>query len=131
MAESSDANTVPNDTTLVFGSWACTTDGLGGFTGHLITLEDPKAIVDDQLAETALEFGEKSSTQDSPVLSSEIIGNVSTPTHLGESGEPDATPNSENFQFSETLGMYVAYLMSIKRPKVVNSELLDGVDRVS
>ena len=56
---------------------------------------------------------------------------MSTPTHIHELAEFDANSNSENFQFSETLGKYMAYLKSIKRPKIVNSELLDGVDRVS
>ena len=52
MVELSDANTVPEGTTLVFGSWACTTDGLGGFTGHLITPKEPEVKLDDQPAET-------------------------------------------------------------------------------
>ena len=68
---------------------------------------------------------------DTPTSNSEGAGNDPTPTHLGESTEPDVTPDSKNFQFSETFGKYVAYLKSIKRPRVVNSELLDGVDRVS
>jgi hypothetical protein len=37
MAGSSDANNVPEGTTLVFGSWAFTADGSGGFSSHLIT----------------------------------------------------------------------------------------------
>ena len=64
-------------------------------------------------------------------LNLDITENVSTPTQIHESAESDANSDSENFQFSKTLGKYVAYLKSIKRPKVVNSELLDGVDRVS
>jgi len=36
MAKSSDANTVPEGTTLVFGSWDCTADESGSLTGHLI-----------------------------------------------------------------------------------------------
>jgi hypothetical protein len=35
------------------------------------------------------------------------------------------------FTFPKPSEKYVAYLKSIKRPKIVNSELLDGVDRVS
>ena len=54
-----------------------------------------------------------------------------TPTHPHELAESDANFNFENFQFSETFGKYMAYLKSIKRPKIVNLELLDGVDRVS
>ena len=54
---------------------------------------------------------------------------MSTPIH--ELAEFDTNSDSENPHFSETLGKYVAYLKSIKRPKIVNLELLDGVDRVS
>ena len=54
-----------------------------------------------------------------------------TPTSANKSAESDINLNSENFQFSQTLGKYVAYLKSIERPKIVNSELLDGVDRIS
>ena len=51
MAESSDANTMPEGTTLVFGFWARTADGSGGFTGHLIVSKEPKAKLDDPLVE--------------------------------------------------------------------------------
>ena len=64
-------------------------------------------------------------------LNLDITKNVSTPTQIHESAESDANSDSENFQFSKTLGKYVAYLKSIKRPKVINSELLEEVDRVS
>ena len=64
-------------------------------------------------------------------LNLDITENVSTPTQIHESAESDANSDSENFQFSKTLGKYVAYLKSIKRPKVINSELLEEVDRVS
>ena len=131
MAGSNDANIVPEGTTFIFSSWACTADRSGGFINHLITPEEPKATIDDQLVETAAEFGEKPSTQASPTPNSKSAGNVPTPTRLGGSAESNFTPNSKNFQFSETLEKYVAYLKSIKRPKVVNSELLDGIDRVS
>jgi len=57
--------------------------------------------------------------------------NVSTPTRIHESVEFDTNSDSENPHFSETLEKYMAYLKSIKRPKIDNSELLDGVDRVS
>ena len=57
--------------------------------------------------------------------------NVSTPTRIHESVEFDTNFDSENPHFSETLEKYMAYLKSIKRPKIDNSELLDGVDRVS
>ena len=42
MAKSSDTNKVPEGTTLVFGSWACTADGSGGFSSHLVTPNSPK-----------------------------------------------------------------------------------------
>ena len=57
--------------------------------------------------------------------------NMSIPTPINESAESDKNSNPENLHFFETLEKYVAYLKSIKRPKIVNSELLDGVDRVS
>jgi hypothetical protein len=56
---------------------------------------------------------------------------VSTPTRTHELTESDTNSDPENLHFSENLGKYMTYLKSIKRPKVVNSELLDGVDRVS
>ena len=130
MAESSDANTVPEGITLIYGSWACTANGSGGFTGHLITPEEPEAKLNDQPAGTA--DAPKLSGNRAPLeLDSESLRNMSTPTHADGSAESDTSPSSENFQFSQTLRNYVAYLKSIKRPKVVNSELLDGVDRVS
>ena len=73
--------------------------------------------------------GEKPSNQVSPASNSEGAGNYLTPTRLGEPTEPDESPSSEIFQFSET--QKIPYLKSIKRPRVDNSEVLDGVDRVS
>ena len=72
MAESSDANIVPSGTTLVFGSWACTADGSGGFTGHLITPKEPEAKLDDQPAETA----------DAPKLGGKLTNQTSPPSPL-------------------------------------------------
>ena len=48
MAESSNANNMPEGMTLIFGSWALTADRSGGFTGHLIAPKEPKANIDDQ-----------------------------------------------------------------------------------
>ena len=127
MAESSNANGVPKGTTLIFGSWACTTDGSRGFSGQLIM---PKALEVRQSAE-ADDATKLCENQAPPELNSENLGNMSTPTRTDESSESDTNSNFENFQFSQTLGEYVAYLKSIKHPRVVNSELLDGVDRVS
>ena len=56
---------------------------------------------------------------------------MSTPTRILGSVESDTNSDSEKFHFSKTLGKYLTYLKSIKRPKIENSELLDGVDRVS
>ena len=130
MAEPSYANAVPKGTTLVFGSWACTADKSGSFSSHLIMPKAPEAKPDNQPAETnnVTELGGNLAP---PEVDSEAAENASTPTHPQESGESDANSNSKNFQLSETLGKYVAYLKSIKRPKIVNSELIDGVDRVS
>ena len=50
MAGSSDANSVPKGTTLVFGSWACMADVSGGFSSHLITPKSPESKTTNQLA---------------------------------------------------------------------------------
>ena len=86
--------------------------------------------LDDQLAgiADAVKLG---GNQAPPELDSEDLGNMSTPTRADGLAEFDTKPNSKNFQFSQTLAKYVAYLKSIKCPKIVNLELLDGVDRVS
>ena len=130
MAGSIDANNVPEGTTLVFGSWVCTADGSGSFSSHLVMPKTPKSKPNNQLAETD-NVAELGGNQAPSELDSEIVENVSTPTHPHESAEFDTNSNSKNSQFSETLGKYVAYLKSIKCPKIINSELLDGVDRVS
>jgi hypothetical protein len=54
-----------------------------------------------------------------------------TPTEILELAKFDSNSDSENPQFSETLRKYVTYLKTIERPKINNSELLDGVDQVS
>jgi hypothetical protein len=64
-------------------------------------------------------------------LSSDNVENVSTLTRTLVSVEFGVNSDSEKPHFFETLGKYVTYLKSIKRPKINNSELLDGVDRVS
>ena len=115
MAGLSDANPMSKGTTLVFVSWACTADGSGGFTSHLVAPKEPEAKIDDQFAETP-----KPNKKLSPILDSETAENASTPTRPCDSAESDANSNTKNFQFSETLGKYVAYLKSIKRPKIVN-----------
>jgi len=64
-------------------------------------------------------------------LNSNITENMSTPTRTHELAEFDTNSDSENLHFSETLRKYVTYLKSIKCPKIVNTELLNGVDQVS
>ena len=61
----------------------------------------------------------------------DIPENVSTPTRTLELAESNTNSDPENLQFPETLGKYLTYLKSIKHPKIDNSELLDGIDRVS
>jgi outer membrane protein OmpA-like peptidoglycan-associated protein len=129
MAGSSDANNVPEGTTLVFGSWACTADGLGGFSSHLVTPNSPKPKA-TQLADIR-ETVDLNENRVLLELSSDNAENVSTPTRTLGSVEFGANSDSEKPHFSETLGKYVTYLKSIKRLKINNSELLDGVDRVS
>ena len=64
-------------------------------------------------------------------LSSDTTESVSTPTQIHESVESDTNSDSKKLHFSETLGKYLTNLKSIKCPKINNSELLVGVDRVS
>ena len=121
---------MPKGTTTIFSSWACTANGLGGFSGHLIMPEALESKLDNQPTETN-DAALPGRNQVPPKLNSENLGNMSTPTRTDELAESDTNPNSEKFQFSQTPGKYVVYLKSIKHIKVVNSELLDGVDRVS
>ena len=119
MAGSSDANNVPKGTTLVFGSWACTADELGGFSSHLVTPNLPEQKTTNQPAEFC-RTTELNGKQAPLELTSDIAENVSTPTRIHELAESDINSDFENLHFSETLGKYVTYLKSIKRPKIVN-----------
>ena len=130
MAGSSDANNVPEGTTVVFGSWACTADGSGGFSSHLVTPNSPKPKTTFQ-STNVCEIAELDEKQAPPELSSDILENVSTPTRILELAESDTNSDSKNLQFSETLRKYLTHLKTIKHPKINNSELLDGVDQVS
>jgi len=56
---------------------------------------------------------------------------VSTPTRIHELAKFDTNSDSENPHFSKTLEKYLGYLKSVERPKINNSELLDGVDQIS
>jgi len=130
MVESSDVNYVPEGTTLVFGSWACTADASGGFSSHLVTPNSPKSKTTPKSADVC-KIAELDGKKAPPELSSDKAENVSTPTRSLGSVEFDTNPDSDKPHFSETLGKYLTYLKSIKRPKINNSELFDGVDRVS
>ena len=129
MAGSSDANNVPKGTTLVFGSWACTADGSGGFSSHLVMPNSPKPKA-TQLADIR-ETVDLDENRVLLELSLHNTENMSTLTRTLGSVEFGANSDSEKPHFSKTLGKYVTYLKLIKRPKINNSELLDGVDRVS
>ena len=129
-AGSSDTNNVPEGITLVFGFWACTADGSGGFSSHLVTLNTPKPKITNQSAEIC-KTAELDGKPAPPELSSDIPENVPTPTRNLELAESDTNSDPKNLHFFKTLRKYVTYLKSIKCPKIVNSELLDGVDRVS
>jgi len=56
---------------------------------------------------------------------------MSTPTQALELAESDTNSDPEKTHFSEILGKYVTDLKTIKCPKINNSKLLVGVDRVS
>ena len=130
MAGSSDTNNVPEGTTFVFGSWACMADGSGGFSSHLVTPNSPKSKTIFQSADVC-ETADLDGIRALLELSSDTTENVSTPTRIYESVESETNSDSEKFHLSKTLRKYMAYLKSIKHPKIVNHKLLDGVDRVS
>ena len=130
MAGSSDANNVPQGTTIVFGSWACTADGMGSFSSHLVMPNSPKSKTNSQVADTR-KFVDLDKKRVLLELDSDNLGNVSNPTRTLGSVEFDTNSDTEKTHFSETLGKYVTDLKTIKRPKINNSELFIGVDQVS
>ena len=83
MAGSSDANNVPEGTTLVFGSWAHTADRTGGFSSHLVTPNSPKSKISSQVTDIreSADLDEKRVLLE---LSSDNAENVSTPTRALE-----------------------------------------------
>jgi hypothetical protein len=103
MAGSSNANNVPGGKTLLFGYWACTADGSGSFSSHLVTLNSPELKTINQPAEIC-KTAELDGKQAPLELNSDIIENVSTPTRIHELAESDANSDSENLHFSKTLG---------------------------
>ena len=130
MARSSDANNMPKGTTLVFGSWACMADGSGGFSSHLVTPDSPKPKTTPQFADIheSTDLDEKRVLLE---LNSDNPENASTPTRALELTKSDTNSDPEKTHFSKILKKYVTDLKTIKRPKINNSELLVGVDRVS
>ena len=120
MAGSSDANNVPEGTTLVLGSWACMADGSGGFSSHLVTPNSPKPKITLQPAKIC-KTTELDRKQAPPEFSLDTPENVLTPTQTLEFAESDINSDPENIQFSETLGKYLTHLKSIKHPKIDNS----------
>ena len=130
MAGSSDANNVLGGTTLVFGSWACAADGMGGFSSHLVTPNSAEQKTTSQLADIR-ESADLDEERVPPELNSDNPGNMSTQNRTPGLVEFDINSDSKKPHFSKTLGKYVAHLKTIKRPKIKNSELLAGVDQVS
>jgi hypothetical protein len=94
MAGSSDTNNVPQGTTLVFGSCACTADGSGGFSSHLVTSNSPKPKTTTHLADICktADLDEKRVLLE---LGPDKAENVSTPTRAFELGESDTNSDTE------------------------------------
>ena len=130
MAGSSDANKVPKGTNLIFGSWACTADGTGGFSSHLVTPNSPKPKTSSQVTgiRESVDLDEKRVILE---LDSDNPGNVTTQNRTLGLVEFDTNSDIKKSYISKTLGKYLAHLKTIKRPKTKNSELLAGVDQVS
>ena len=130
MAGSSDTNNMPEGTTFVFGSWACTADGSGGFSSHLVMPNSPKLKTTSQLTDIceSADLDEKRVLLE---LNSDNLENMSTLTQALELTESDTNSDPEKTHFSEILRKYVADLKTIKRPRINNSELLVGIGRVS
>ena len=121
---------MPEGTTLVFGFWACTADGSGSFSSHLVTHNSPKLKTTSQLADIR-ESADLDEKRVPPELDSDNLGNVTTQNRTLGLVEFDINSDSEKPYFSKTLGKYLAHLKTIKCPKIKNSELLARVDQVS
>ena len=120
MAGLSNANSVPEGTTLVFGSWACTTDGTGGFSSHLVMPNSPRSKTRSQLAGIR-EFADLDEKRTLPELDSDNPENVTTQNLTLGSVEFITNSDSEKPHFSKTLGKYLAHHKMIKCPKIKNS----------
>ena len=116
---------MPNSST-----WACTSDGTGGFSSHLVTPNSPKSKTRSQLADIR-ESADLDEKRFLPELNSDNPKNVTTQNLTLGSHEFDTNSDSEKPYISKTLRKYLAHLKTIKRPKNKNSELLAGVDQVS
>ena len=130
MARPSNANGVPEGTTFFFGSWACTADGTGGFSSHLVAPNSPKSKTRSRLTD----IRESAGLDEERVpyeLDTDNPENMSTQNRTLDLVEFDINSDSEKPHFSKTLGKYLAHLKTIKRPKIKNSELLARVDHVS
>ena len=114
----------------VFGSWACTADGTGGFSSHLVTPNSPKSKTHSRLADIRESAGLDEERVPSE-FDSDIPENTSTQNRTPGLVEFDINSDSKKPHFSKTLEKYLAHLKTIKRPKIKNSELLAGVDQVS
>ena len=121
---------MPEGTTLIFGSWACTADGTGGFSSHLDTPNSPKPRNRSQLAGIC-ESADLDEKRVPPELDSDNPENVPTPTQTLGSVKFDTNSDSKKPHLSKTLGKYLTHLKTIKHPKIKNSGLLAGVDQVS
>jgi len=130
MAGSSNANSVPEGSTFIFSSWACTADGTGGFSSHLVMPNSPKSKTRSRLADIRESAG-LDEERVPPELDLDNPENMSTQNRTPGLVEFDINSDSEKPHFSKTLGKYLAHLKTIKRPKIKNSELLAGVDQVS
>jgi len=82
MANPDKSNTMPERTTFVFGSWACTGNGSSGYPSRLITPKEPEIAdkKEDQLADCSGKLDEMATTQASPALDSDCVGNNLAPT---------------------------------------------------
>ena len=102
MAGSSNANSVPEGTTFVFGSWACTADGTGGFSIHLVTPNSPKSKTRSRLADIRESAGLDEERVPSE-LDSDNPENMSTQNRTPGLVEFDINSDSEKPHFSKTL----------------------------
>ena len=103
---------------------------MGGFSSHLVTPNSPKPKITLQPADVC-ETADLDGKRVLLKLGSDNAENVSTPTRVLELAESDTNSDPEKSHFSKTLGKYLTCLKSIKRPRINNSVLLDGVNQVS